>query len=319
MNPLFPAIKPYAEHQLKVDDTHTLHIEECGNPDGEPILILHSGPGAGIEGYHRQFCCPERYRMILYDQRGCGRSTPHAELKDNTTPHLIDDIEAIRAYFQLSKWRLFGGAWGSALALLYACQHPQYVLGLVLHRVFLARQRDIDWFYKEGANQFFPDHWQDFKNFIPQAEQSDLVKAYHQRLTGQDELAKMGAAKQWSLWQAKCSSLQPHTDIIEHFVDPHFALRLACIESHYFLNRCFIADNELMQKLSMIRHIPTFIIHGRYDIVSPLACAFALHEKLPASELIVVRDAGHSVKEPGIIDAIILATQQILNATPDVC
>lgn len=319
MNPLYPAIKPYAEHSLKVDDTHTLHLEECGNPDGQPILILHSGPGAGIEAYHRRFCCPERYRMILYDQRGSGRSTPHAELSNNTTPHLIEDIEAIREYFNISRWRLFGGSWGSTLALLYACHHPQQVLGMVLNRIFLARQQDIDWFYKDGANHFFPDHWQDFSNFIPKEEQDSLVRAYHKRLTGKDELAKMSAAKHWSMWQAKCSSLQPHNDIIEHFVDPHFALRLACIESHFFLNNCFIKENEILENVSKIRHIPTFLIHGRYDIVSPLANAWALHENLPASELIIVRDAGHSVKEPGIIDAIVIATQQILNATPDVC
>lgn len=319
MNLLYPSIKPYNTFSLPVDDIHRLHIEECGNPDGEPILILHSGPGAGTESYHRRYCCPETYRMILFDQRGAGLSTPHAETKNNTTEQLIEDIETIRDHLQISKWRLFGGAWGSTLALLYAERYPQHVLGMVLHRLFLGRQQDIDWFYKDGANRLFPDNWQDFANFIEESERDDLVSAYHKKLNGQDELAKMGAAKHWALWQAKCASLQPHSDIIEHFIDPHFALRLAKIESHYFANHCFIKENQILDNVHKIRHIPCFLIHGRYDVICPVSNAYTLHTHLPSSELIMVREAGHSIKEAGIIDAIILATKQILNSTPDVC
>lgn len=316
---LYPSIKSYAVHQLAVDDIHTLHIEECGNPDGAPILVVHSGPGAGCENVHKRFFDPEKFRIILFDQRGSGRSTPHASLENNTTQHLIDDIEAIRDHLGINKWFVFGNAWGTALSLLYAEEYPQNIAGMILNCIFLARQQDVDWFYKKGANAIFPDHWNEFNSFIPEAERSNLMAAYAKRLNGNDELARMSAAKHWSLWQANCASLQPHNNIIEHFSDPRFAVGLACLESHYFVNNCFVEDNVILKNINKIRHVPMFIIHGRYDMICPLENAWQLHEACPASELMVIRDAGHSIREPGVIDGIILASKNILHAEPSAC
>lgn len=311
MQPLFPSIKTYAEHHLNVDGIHKIYIEECGNPDGLPVVVMHSGPGAGCGPYHRRFFDPERYRIICFDQRGAGRSTPRGELRDNTTASLISDIEAIREYLNIKQWVVFGGAWGSALALLYAQAHTARVSALVVHRIFLARKSDIDWFYQEGANLVFPDYWEEFVCGFSANERRQLVKAYHQRLNGDDDLQRMSAAKSWSLWQARCAALQPHSDIIDHFSDPHFAINLASIESHFFSNHCFIEENQIMQNMDKIKNLPGYIIHGRYDMVCPLQCAWDLHKAWPKSELYIVRDAAHSIREPGIIDALILTTRKI--------
>ncbi len=319
MYTLYPPIKTYATHKIKVNPPHVLHIEECGNPDGVPILVVHSGPGAGCEQFHRRFFCPETYRIILFDQRGAGKSSPHACLILNTTQHLIEDIESVREHLGIDRWYLFGNAWGCALSLLYAEEFPQYVSGLILNSIFLARQDDINWFYQQGANAIFPDHWEEFANHIPKDERDNIIDAYTKRLNGNDELARMGAAKHWSLWQARTSSLQPHHNIIEHFSDPRFAIGLACIESHYFNNKCFINDNRILDNINRIRHIPMFIVHGRYDIICPLSNAWSLHAACPSSELMIVRDAGHSLKEPGIIDALILASKNILGTETPAC
>lgn len=311
MQTLYPAIKTYAEHQLTVDDTHQIYIEECGDPNGLPVLVIHSGPGAGCEPFHRQLFDPNSYRIICFDQRGCGRSRPHASLEKNTTQDLLNDIEAIRSYLNIDRFILWGGSWGATLALLYAQQHPSRVRGLILHSIFLARQQDIDWFYVDGANKIFPDYWTDFTRGLSSDELKNPIEAYHKRLTGTDELAKMAAAKNWSLWQARCTALQPHTQIINHFSDPHFAVSLANIECHYFRNQCFLEENIILKQMQQIQHIPTYIIHGRYDIVCPLQSAVELHDNLDRAELYIVRDAGHSAKEPGTIDAIILATRKI--------
>lgn len=316
MYTLYPSIKTFVTHKIKVDPPHELHVEECGNPEGIPVLILHSGPGTGCEPFHRRFFCPETYRIILFDQRGAGQSTPHASLEHNTTPHLIDDIELIRDTLGVRQWYIFGSAWGSTLALIYAEEYPQNVLGLILNCVFLARRRDIDWFYKQGTNAIFPEHWQDFIDNIPDKERDNIVKAYANRLNGNDELARMSAAKSWSLWQAQCLSLHPHHNNIEHFTDPHFATGLARIETHYFSNDCFIEDNQILNNIKKIRHLPIFLIHGRYDMICPLENAWTLHSACPASELIIVRDAGHSLNEAGIIDALILASKNILTLGP---
>ena len=316
---LYPPIKSYQTHTLAVDDIHTLHIEECGNPLGTPVIVLHSGPGAGCEKIHKRFFDPEKYRIILYDQRGAGLSTPHACIKQNTTQDLINDLELIRDRLKISKWYVFGSAWGCTLALLYAQEYPLHLSGLLLNSIFLARPKDIDWIYKQGASAVFPDHWQEFINHIPENEQDNLPKAYSKRLNGNNELARMSAAKHWSLWQANCGSLQPHTNIIEHFSDPHFALGLASIESYFFENRCFVEADFILDNIKKIRHIPMFIIHGRYDMICPLENAWALHKASPASELIVVRDAGHSIREPGVIDALILASKNILHVEPSAC
>lgn len=312
---LYPAIKPYAEHQLQVDDLHNLYIAECGNPKGRPVLVVHSGPGGGCHGYHRCFFDPDVYRIILFDQRGAGRSKPHVELRNNTTQDLIQDMDKIRAFLEIDQWFLFGGSWGAALSLLYAETFPHHVLGMILHRLFLARDKDIKWFYQQGANLIFPDYWQEFIQNIPQDEHNDLVAAYYKRLTGVDELARMSAAKSWSLWQARCASLQPHHDLIDHFSEPYFAISLACIESHYLVNHCFIEENVILNNLDKIQHIPAYIIHGRYDMVCPLYGAWELHQAWPLSELYIIRDAGHSTREPGIIDALVLATQQMAKST----
>lgn len=316
---LYPSIKSYATHSLKVDDIHTLHIEECGNPDGVPIIVLHSGPGAGFESVHKRLFDPEKYRIILFDQRGAGRSTPHASLKNNTSQDLIDDLEKIREHLAIGKWHVFGNAWGTTLGLLYAQEYPQNVSGLILSSIFLARQHDIDWFYKNGASAIFPDYWHEFVSYIPKQEHDNIIAAYANRLNGNDELVRMNAAKHWSLWQAKCAALQPHNNIIEHFSDPRFAAGLACIESHYFVNHCFIDDNAILDNIQKIRHIPMFIIHGRYDMICPLDNAWQLHEACPSSELMVIRDAGHSLREPGVIDAVILASKNLLHAQPSAC
>lgn len=309
MQTFYPSIKPYAEHHLKVDDIHELYIEECGNPSGIPVLVVHSGPGAGCDPYHRRFFDPEMYRIILFDQRGSGRSSPHAELRNNTTQHLIADIEAIRHKLEINKWALFGGAWGSTLSLLYAEKYPQHVNGLMLHSIFLGRYQEISWFYKEGANKIFIDYWKDFTSILNEGEKENPLNAYYKRLTEGNEFARMASAKAWSLWQARCSALQPHHTLIDHFSDPRFALGLACIEAYYFFNRCFIEENQILLNIDKIQHIPTALVHGRYNMVCLLESAWTLHKALPGSEFYIIRDAGHSSKEPGIIDAIILTTK----------
>lgn len=311
MQTLYPAIKTYNEHRLTVEKPHSLYIEECGNPDGLPVLVVHSGPGAGCEAYHRRFFDPQKYRIILFDQRGSGRSKPHAELDGNHTQALIEDIEAIREYLNIKTWALFGGAWGAALSLLYAQHYPRHVTGLVLHSVFLGRKQDIQWFYQHGANLMFPDYWCEFEQAFSAEERKDLVTAYYERLCGNDELARMATAKSWSLWQARCSALQPHSNIIDHFTDPRFATGLASIESHYFVNNCFLEDNQILTNMDKIKDIPGFIIHGRYDMVCPLDGAWELHQSWPTSELYIVRDAGHASREPGIIDALVVATRKM--------
>lgn len=308
---LFPSIKPYAEHQLKVDKIHTLYIAECGNPLGHPVLVVHTGPGASCQHHERRFFDPELYRIILFDQRGAGRSKPRAELRQNTTQDLIQDIEKIRLFLEIEQWMLFGGAWGATLSLLYAQAYPNFVSGMILNRIFLARARDVKWFYHQGANLVFPDHWQEFIQGISEKEQTNLIKAYYKRLTGKDDLARMSAAKNWALWQARCTSLQPQHDLIDYFSDPHFAMSLATVETHYLMNHCFIEENAILENMSKINTIPAYIIHGRYDMVCPLEGAWDLNQAWPASELYIIRDAGHSDREPGIIDALILATQQM--------
>ncbi|MGB0361162.1 MAG: prolyl aminopeptidase, partial [Endozoicomonas sp.] len=221
MRTLYPAIKPYATYHLQVDDIHELYVEECGSKDGIPVLFVHGGPGGGCTEKNRCFFDPEKYRIILFDQRGCGRSKPHAELKQNETPLLIDDIEKIREMLSIDQWLMFGGSWGSTLSLLYAQAHTERVSGLILRGIFLSRQQDFDWLYKEGASRVFPDHWQNFLEFIPEAEHTDLLEAYHQRLFGDDELARMNAAKHWSLWEGNIATLRPNHELVDHFAEPH--------------------------------------------------------------------------------------------------
>jgi len=308
---LFPEIKPFKRHQFRVSDLHELYVDEAGNANGIPVVFVHGGPGGACDSSSRRFYDPAIYHIITYDQRGCGRSTPHGELAENTTQNLVADLEAIRQYLNVDKWVLFGGSWGSTLSLLYAQAYPQHVRALILRGVFLCRQTDFDWLYKEGANRVFPDHWNDLVSAIPEGERSDLVSAYYTRLTGDDELARMSAAKAWSAWEASCSKLRLSSELLAKFTKPHNALALARIETHYFMNKGFISANQILENMDALREIPGRIVHGRYDMVCPLDNALSLHQHWPASELDIVRDAGHSASEQGTIDALIRATRDV--------
>ncbi len=311
MYKLYPEIKPYATHRLAVDKPHQLHIEECGNPDGLPVAFVHGGPGAGCEPYHRRFFDPNVYRIILFDQRGCGRSTPHAELTDNTTQALVADMEVIRQHLKIDKWVVFGGSWGSTLGLVYAQTHPQAVLGLILRGIFLCGRREIHWFYQDGASRIFPDYWEDFLRPIPEAERGDLVRAYYKRLVGDDEVARMAAAKAWSLWEGRAATLQLSKSVVDHFAKPSTALSLARIECHYFMHDSFLEADQILRNAHRLADIPAIIVHGRYDIVCPVENAWALHRAWPQATLKIIADTGHSASEPGITDALIKATMTL--------
>lgn len=312
MHILYPSIKPYAVHNIAVHKPHVLYVEETGNPEGIPLIALHAGPGAGGDTHLRRFFDPQYYRIIIFDQRGCGQSTPHAVFKNNTTQDLLDDIETIREYLGLDHFVLFGGGWGSLLALLYAEMYPQQITALLLHQVYLGRQQDIDWFYKRGASEVYPDYWQEFISNIPTEELNTIPLYYSKCLQGTNELARMAAAKNWGVWQARCSSLQPHLNILDQYSDPHFALALATLESHYINHHYFIEENQIITNAHKIRHIPCYLVHGRYDMVCPLAGAWSLQQALPAANLLIVRDAGHSDREAGIIDALVYASKEVL-------
>jgi len=268
-------------------------------------------PGAGCGNYDRRFFDPQKYRIILVNQRGAGRSTPHAELENNSTDERVGDIEKIRLHLNIDKWALFGGSWGSTLALLYAQANPEKVLGLILRGIFLCRPADLSWFYQDGASRIFPDYWQDYLQVIPEPERHNMMQAYYSRLTGDNELAKMGAAKAWSLWEGRCATLRPHQDVIDTFSKPHLALALARIEAHYFVNRAFLEENQILNNAHKLEGITGIIVHGRYDTVCPLDNAFELHKRWPGSELQIIRDAGHSAQEPSITDALVKATNDL--------
>ncbi|MFN2309856.1 MAG: prolyl aminopeptidase [Gammaproteobacteria bacterium] len=308
MQNLYPDIQPYVRHTLAVAPPHQLYVEESGNPDGTPVVFLHGGPGAGCEPFQRRFFDPQRYRIILFDQRGCGRSTPHAELEGNTTQALVADIEAIREHLGIARWLVFGGSWGSTLGLVYAQTHPERVLGLILRGIFLCRPRDIQWFYQEGASYLFPDYWQDYLAPIPVEARDQLVAAYHARLTGDDEITRMAAAKAWSLWEGRTATLLPRQSVIEHFANPFTALSLARIECQYFQNGSFLRPGQILEDAQRLRDIPGVIVHGRYDVVCPVEQAFALHQAWPQARLEVIADAGHSATEPGTAAALVRAT-----------
>jgi len=308
---LFPEIKPYKRHHLKVDSVHTLYIEESGNEDGIPVLFLHGGPGAGTQSSHRRFFDPEKYRIILFDQRGCGGSLPHASLDDNNTPALVADIEKIRNHLGVDCWALCGGSWGSTLALVYAQAFPERVKGMVLRGIFLARQKDLDWLYLDGANRVFPDAWDDFVRPIPKGERGNLIEAFNKRLTGKDELSRMAAAKAWSCWEAQCATLRPSHLLMDHYGEPRTALSMARIAAHYFVNHSFLEPNQILGAMDKISHIPGIIIHGRYDMVCPLENAMELSRLWENAGLNIIREAGHSSREPGIEDALVRATDEM--------
>jgi proline iminopeptidase len=296
---------------LRVSDVHEIYVEQSGNPDGKPVVFVHGGPGGGTEPKNRRFFDPAAHRIVLFDQRGCGRSTPHASLVDNTTWHLVDDMERIREHLGIDRWQLFGGSWGSTLSLAYAETHPDRVTELVLRGIFLLRRQEIDWFYQRGADALFPDAWEDYLAPIPAAEQGDLLHAYHRRLTSDDVATRTEAAKAWSVWEARTSNLLPDDDHIARAAGDDFALAFARIECHYFVNGAFFAhDGQLLTDAPRLRHIPTVIVQGRYDVVCPMASAWALHRALPDADLRIVPDAGHSSSEPGIVHELVTATDR---------
>lgn len=307
---LYPEIEPYHHFRLLVAEPHRLYVEECGNPQGIPVLFLHGGPGGGCAPLHRRYFNPEQYRIVLFDQRGCGRSTPHAELAGNDTRALVADIERIRQVLGIERWLVFGGSWGSTLALAYAEQYPQRILGLILRGIFLCRPQDLHWFYQSGADRVYPDYWQDFLAPIPEAERGDLMQAYHRRLTGSDQQERERCAIAWSVWEGRCATLQPDSSIEEHYRDPQVALAFAGIENHYFVNAAFFEPNQLLRDAHRLANIPGVIVHGRYDLVCPVEQAFDLHRAWPQAELVIVPDAAHAVTEPGITAALLQATDR---------
>ncbi|BBP44834.1 proline iminopeptidase [Thiosulfatimonas sediminis] len=309
---LYPPIEPYVQHSLQVDSTHSLHIEECGNPNGIPILFVHGGPGGGYSVIHRQFFNPHAYRIVLFDQRGCGRSRPHACLTNNTSAHLMEDIEKIRRYLNIDKWVLFGGSWGSTLSLLYAQSYPERVLGLILRGIFLCREQDVNWFYQQGADRFYPEYWQDFIAPIAPEKRDSMVEAYYEILTSKDEVARMRAAEAWSVWEGRTCNLQTDEATVNYFGDPFHALAMARIECHYFRHQAFIEDNQILDNCHSIRHLPITIVHGRYDMVCPVNQAFELAERLPQANLIICNHAGHSAMETEISHQLITTTDAFI-------
>ncbi len=308
---LYPEIEPHASGMLEVSDLHTLYYEECGNPDGKPVVFLHGGPGAGCNAKARRFFDPDRYRIILFDQRGCGRSTPHAELRDNTTWHLVADIEQLRGHLNIERWQVFGGSWGSTLALAYAQSHPERVTELVLRGIFMLRRAELEWFYQEGADAIFPDVWENYLAAIPAAEHGDLMSAYHRRLTGDDKRLQLKAAQAWAVWESSTSFLFQDTSYISGTAQDQFALAFARIECHYFVNGGFFEhDDQLLRGVNRIRDIPAVIVQGRYDVVCPARSAWDLHRAWPEAELTIVPDAGHSALERGITHELVEATDR---------
>jgi proline iminopeptidase len=292
-----------------VSPIHELYFEESGNPSGKPVVFLHGGPGGGTEPKQRRFWDPARYRIVLFDQRGCGKSTPHANLEDNTTWHLVDDVEKLRAHLGIEKWQVFGGSWGSTLALAYAEKHPERVSELVLRGIFLLRKQEIDWFYQRGADALFPDAWESYLEPIPLEERGDLLRAFHKRLTDPDPAVQLRAAKAWSVWEGRTSMLFPNAELIARTSGDTFAIAFARIECHYFANRGFLrSDTQLLDEVGKLRQIPAVIVQGRYDVVCPMESAWALHRAWPEAKLVVVPDAGHSANEPGITAALVEAS-----------
>jgi proline iminopeptidase len=308
---LYPEIEPYDRGWLQVSDLHRVYWEQSGNPNGKPVVFVHGGPGGGTDPRQRRFFDPSRYRIVLFDQRGCGQSTPHASLEENTTWHLVADMEKLRAHLGIERWQVFGGSWGSTLGLAYAQTHPDRVSELVLRGIFLLRKQEIDWFYQRGASAMFADAWEDYLAPIPEAERSDLLHAYYKRLTSPDATERVRAAIAWSVWEARTSCMFPNLDLIAKNGADEYALAFARIECHYFVNRGFFAtDAALLEGVPKIRHIPAVIVQGRYDVVCPMESAWALHRAWPEAELKIVPDAGHAALEPGTLHELVTATDR---------
>jgi proline iminopeptidase len=310
---LYPDIEPYRTGRLRVSGVHEIYFEESGNPNGKPVVFLHGGPGGGTEPKHRRYFDPATYRIVLFDQRGCGRSTPFASLEDNTTWDLVADIEKLRTHLEIDRWQVFGGSWGSTLALAYAETHPDRVTELVLRGIFLLRKEEIRWFYQEGASWIFPDAWHDYLTHIPAGERGDLLRAYYARLTSADPAVQRAAAKVWSVWEGRTSCLIPNADLIARTAGDDFSLAFARIESHYFVHDGWLTNGrELLApaNIDKIRKIPGVIVQGRYDVVCPAKSAWDLHVAWPEATLRIVPDAGHAASEPGIVHELVSATDR---------
>ncbi len=309
MRDFYPEIEPYHTGLLKVSELHHIYYEQVGNPAGKPVVFVHGGPGGGVDAGMRRFFDPKVWRIILFDQRGCGKSKPFSELRENTTWDLVSDMEKIREELKLNDWTVFGGSWGSTLALTYAISHAERVKGLILRGIFLLRKKEIDWFYQDGASNIFPDVWAKYLDAIPQSERHDLVSAYHKRLTSPDKETRTKAAKAWSIWEGSTSKLFMDPNFIERFAGDEFADAFARIECHYFVNKGFFkSDNWIIENIGKIRHIPAWIVQGRYDVVCPSTSAYELNVAWPESKLHIIPDAGHSASEPGIRSKLIEAT-----------
>lgn len=306
----YPPIEPYRTHRLQVSGLHEIYVEESGNPQGKAVVFVHGGPGGGCEPWHRQFFDPKRYRIVLFDQRGCGRSTPYAELRENSTWDLVADMELIRTTLGIDAWVVFGGSWGSTLALAYAETHPQRTLGLILRGIFLVRDEEIRWFYQEGCSWIYPDAWEHYIAPIPMAERGDLVAAYHRRLTSDSAEVRRDAAKSWSIWEGATSKLIPSTDMIARYGGDDFAEAFARIECHYFINKGFLRPNQLLEDAHRLKSIPGVIVQGRYDVVCPMKSAWDLHRAWPEADLQVVSDAGHAASENGTLSRLIDAADR---------
>lgn len=314
MNVLFPPIEPFNSFQLKVTDLHTIYVEEVGNPEGLPVIFVHGGPGGGIEDKHRQYFDPKIWRIVLFDQRGCGRSTPFGSLKENTTFDLVGDMEKIRARLKIDRWHVFGGSWGSTLSLTYAITHPQRVQSLVLRGVFLVRKKEINWFYQHGASIFYPEEWEKFLAPIPKSERHELVAAYHRRLNSNDPKVVNEAARAWSRWEGSTSKLKKDVAMIESFSSENFAYAFARIENHYFYHNAFFeTDNWILDNVKKINNIPGVIVQGRYDMPCPPVSAYELHKAWPKAEFLLIEEAGHSASELGIARALVAATNKMAN------
>ena len=312
---LYPAIEPYRSGWLRVSPLHEIYWEESGNPKGKPALFVHGGPGAGADPRSRRFFDPKRYRIVVFDQRGCGRSRPHASLEDNTTWHLVSDIERLRAFLGIERWLVFGGSWGSTLALAYSQAHPRRVSELVLRGIFMLRKWEIDWFYQDGAGALFPDRWENYLAAIPRRERGDLVGAYYRRLTSPSRATRVRAARAWSIWEAATSHLITDDANIDKWGEEDFAVAVARIECHYFVNRGFLRrEDQLLRGVARIRHIPSVIVQGRYDVVCPIRTAWDLHRRWPEADFRVVPDAGHSALEPGNTHELVSATDRYARA-----
>ena len=308
---LYPSLKPNSTGELKVSPVHTIYYEESGNPEGRPVAVVHGGPGGGCNPLMRRYHDPDRYRIVLFDQRGCGRSTPNASLEDNTTWHLVEDMERLREHLGIERWQLFGGSWGSTLSVAYAETHPDRVTEMVLRGIFLLRRAEIEWFYQEGCSWIYPDAFEAYQAPIPPAERHDMVAAYHKRLTGSDPKVRLEAAKAWSVWEGSTLALLQDEGRIQRFASDDYALTFASIECHYFSNGGFLkSDNQLIDDAARLADIPGMIVHGRYDVVTPVKNAWELCRAWPGAELRIVPDSGHAMTEAGIIDELVRATDQ---------